>query len=464
MPTMKKRPLQITACLLAMTLLTGCGAQAAPAEPTTISQATLLEKSAQPQGSYTFPEKFTGDWKGQEGRLTIHADAKVEAPQGVILPTATIEPRDFTQADVDNLVRVMLKGQTLYAHTWTRQELQDRIEKVQSPQWAPDPGKGLTTPEQIEQERQRILSDYDAMLATAPEETPVIHGFSDSQYENRISGWTMVDGEEYEVHIDNSTDATSSDRVEIIRKAYKYRYNNGNPEYWGDITKAEAITQGDALIQELGLTHMVLDDAQLTDSGTWQLYYVPTVNGLRLPSIQERVEDHIEGYTRIEYWSYSCSEEENPDTVHWPMECIYLDVGKEGVLSFSWFNPATEPVVKQTQTSLLPFEEIAAIADAMLPVVVIGPHESRSLVELDQINGETSYVDVNITKVSLSLMRIRDKGSLHGTIVPVWDFWGSRDWYGFEGPYGQKGSKITTQPMLTLNAIDGSVVSRMFGY
>lgn len=146
------------------------------------------------------------------------------------------------------------------------------------------------------------------------------------------------------------------------------------------------------------------------------------------------------------------------------MECIYLDVGKEGVLSFSWFDPATEPVVKQPQTSLLPFEEIAAIADAMLPVVVIGPHESRSLVEIDQINGETSYVDVNITKVSLSLMRIRDKGSLHGTIVPVWDFWGSRDWYGFEGPYGQKGSQITTQPMLTLNAIDGSVVSRMFGY
>lgn len=461
---MKKRPLQITACLLAMSLLTGCGAQAAPAEPTTISQAALLEKSAQPQDSYTFPEKFTGDWKGQEGRLTIHADAKVEAPQGVILPTATVEPRDFTQADVDNLVRVLLKGQTLYAHTQTKQELQDWADKIRSPQWTPDPGKGLTTPAQIEQERQRILADYDAMLATAPEEVPVIHGFSDSPKENRISGWAMVDGEKYEVSVDNSTDATSSDFAEIVRQAYNYSGSNGNPEYWGDITKDEAIAQGDALIQELGLTHMVLDDAQLADNGTWRLYYVPTVNGLRLPSIQERVENHIEGYTDTLYWRYTGWEEENPDTVHWPMECIFLDVGKEGVLSFSWFNPATVPVVKQTQTSLLPFEEIAAIADAMLPVVVIGPHESRSLVEIDQINGDTSYMDVEITKVSLSLMRIRDKGSLHGTIVPVWDFWGSQNWYGFEGPYGQKGSRITTQPMLTLNAIDGSVVSRLFGY
>lgn len=461
---MKKRPLQLTACLLAMSLLTGCGAQAAPTEPTTVSQAALLEKSAQPQDSYTFPEKFTGDWTGQEGRLTIHADAKVEAPQGVILPTATVEPRDFTQADVDNLVQVLLKGQTLYAHTQTKQELQDWADKIRSPQWTPDPDKGLTTPEQIEQERQRILADYDAMLATAPEEEPIIHGFSDSPKENRISGWATVDGEEYDVFVDNSTDATSSDFAEIIRKAYKYSGIFDNPEYWGDITKDEAIAQGDALIQALGLTRMVLDDAQLENNGTWQLYYVPTVNGLRLPSIPIRTEDSIEGYSHTEYWDYSCWEEENADTVYWPMESIYLDVGKEGVLSFRWFNPATEPVVKQTQTSLLPFEEIAAIADAMLPVVVIGPHESRSLVEIDQINGDTSYVDVNITKVSLSLMRIRDKGSLHGTIVPVWDFWGSRDWYGFEGPYGQKGSQITTQPMLTLNAIDGSVVSRMFGY
>ena len=57
----------------------------------------------------------------------------------------------------------------------------------------------------------------------------------------------------------------------------------------------------------------------------------------------------------------------------------------------------------------------------MLPVVVIGPKET-SLVDLDRINGFDTHMDVEITKVSLTLMRIRDKGSLQGTIVPVWDF------------------------------------------
>ena len=76
-------------------------------------------------------------------------------------------------------------------------------------------------------------------------------------------------------------------------------------------------------------------------------------------------------------------------------------------------------------------------------------------------------MDVEITKVSLSLMRIRDKGSLQGTIVPVWDFWGTWDWYDAAPNaygYNEKGASYATEPMLTLNAVDGTVVSRLFGY
>ena len=94
--------------------------------------------------------------------------------------------------------------------------------------------------------------------------------------------------------------------------------------------------------------------------------------------------------------------------------------------------------------------------------------DARSLVEIDEINGVKSYMDVDITKVSLSLMRVRDKGYLQGTIVPVWDFWGTYDWYWQDEDdsqlYMKKGANVTTEPMLTLNAVDGNVVSRLFGY
>lgn len=114
----------------------------------------------------------------------------------------------------------------------------------------------------------------------------------------------------------------------------------------------------------------------------------------------------------------------------------------------------------------MPFEEIASIAGTMLPVVVVGPKETP-LVEVDKENGFETRMDVDITRVSLSLMRVRDKGSLQGTIVPVWYFWGTEDWYDAQPNqwgYREKGTSYTARPVLTLNAIDGNVIDCQLGY
>ena len=221
-------------------------------------------------------------------------------------------------------------------------------------------------------------------------------------------------------------------------------------------------------MRELGFDHMVLDDIQPShrNDNTWQLYYTPTVNGIPISSIRQDIYDQEYGRS-YQYETYSCSEEVNPDTVSWVMEAIWITVGKDGILSFTWDAPATNAKVQTENSNLLPFEEIAAIADTMLPVVIIGPSEARSLVEIDAINGFETRMDVEITKVSLTLMRVRDKGSLQGTVVPVWDFWGTSDWYDAAPNaygYNQKGERYSVEPLMTLNAIDGTVVSRLFGY
>ena len=453
---MKKKIIPILSGILALTMLSGCGAPQAQTEPTTVNQAMLIEKSGQAQESYTFPEHFTGDWTSQEGKLTIHADAPVVAEQGVVLPIATVEPREFTQADVDNLLRVFLKGEPLYEFVQTKQELRDHLEYVKSPEWRPDPDAPEQTPEQLEQRRKDIIAYHSKLMETAPEEKPIVHGFHDSGDRKEVSGSAMVDGVEYEVSIWNQVGEPWT-RAIITRQDYKYM----EKQDWGGISKEEAIAQGDALMQALGLDAMELDDVQQRDTGEWQLCYMPTVNGFCLSSIREDVVETNGGekVSHFQYYTYLASEETNADPVSWPMETVWIHVGKDGILDFTWQSPSGEMIVKEKQTALLPFEEIASIANTMLPVVIVGP-KSHSLVDLDRINGFDTKMDVEITKVSLNLMRIRDKGSLQGTIVPVWDFWGTSSWYRAD----EQPQNYDTQPMLTLNAIDGTVVSRELGY
>ena len=468
---MKKKTMRMLSAALAVTMLSGCGAAQTntPAE-TSVNQAMLLEKSALPQESaYTFPEKFTGDWTGQEGKLTIHADAQVVAELGTALPTATVEPREFNQEDVDNLLKVFLKGEPLYSHVQTKQELQGHLDYINSPDWKSDPEKP-SDPASLEARRKELNDWYTAEIAKAPEEKPVIHGFYDSDEPNEVSGTATVNGIKWCVSIWNNLGGFFTN-ASIIREDYKYRdYDIPLPE----ASKEEAVAQGNALMQELGFDNFALVDAQQwspqlpRDNGIWRLYYAPTVNGFPIAGARQDITQTHDGtvYQDCQYWYYAASEETNPDTVAWQLENIYLDVGKDGILSFDWTAPSSQPVVQQAQSTLLPFEEIAAIADTMLPEVIVGPKETP-LTQLDQYNGFDTRMDVDITKVSLSLMRIRDKGSLQGTIVPVWDFWGTSDWYDAEpNAYGyqEKGINYEYRPMLTLNAVDGTVVDRQLGY
>ena len=457
---MYKKITRLAAIPLALALLSGCAGNPEPAEAPGTTQAALRETTGQAQTSYTFPEKFTGDWTGQEGKLRIHADAQVVAEQGTVLPTATVTPRDFTQEDVDKLLQVFLKGEPLYAYVQTKQELKDWIDWINSPEWEPDPD----VPEQKEQRRKRLNEEYAQWVLTAPEEKPIVHGFSDSSDPREVSGSGTVDGVEYDVSIQNGEGIANC--AQIIRKDYKYKRGEKD---WGDISREEAIAVGDALMQELGFDNMALDDVRLwwEKDGTWDLYYAPTVNGIHISSIcKETTDEAADGGSIYQYEVYSASEETNADPVSWYTEHIRLFVGKEGVLAFYWYAPTDPPELQEAESELLSFDEIAAIADAMLPVVITGPTEARSLVELDKINGFETHMDVEITKVSLTLMRVRDKGSRQGTIVPVWDFWGTSDWYEDDPTsHGmQRGMYLDTEPLLTLNAVDGTVVSRLFGY
>ena len=154
---MERKTLCWTAAALLAAALSGCGSQPA-AEPANINQTMLIEKSAGEQTAYTFPDSFAGDWTAQEGKLTIHADAQVAAGQGVALPVASVTPGEFTQADVDNLLHVFLKDAPLYGYAQTKQELQESLDRINFPEWSPDPDAPALTAEQQEKRRDELAA------------------------------------------------------------------------------------------------------------------------------------------------------------------------------------------------------------------------------------------------------------------------------------------------------------------
>lgn len=132
---------------------------------------------------------------------------------------------------------------------------------------------------------------------------------------------------------------------------------------------------------------------------------------------------------------------------------------------------------------LLPFREIRGIFEEMLGWRLTYPNTNGGLVNVTEENGEVvaqvtanslaefpyDSIEVKVSEVKLGYMRVRDdEGSdeeLEGLLIPVWDFFGT--WTAKET--GKDGTETelemgTLTSLLTLDARDGSVVTRMFGY
>ena len=78
---------------------------------------------------------------------------------------------------------------------------------------------------------------------------------------------------------------------------------------------------------------------------------------------------------------------------------------------------------------------------------------------------DENFRTCHITRITLGYSRIYDPMSDNsaGTLVPVWDFFGSLD-VGLEDTLARDSQGCFTRSLLTINAIDGTVIDRELGY
>ena len=138
---------------------------------------------------------------------------------------------------------------------------------------------------------------------------------------------------------------------------------------------------------------------------------------------------------------------------NWRTEKLYVDVNDQGLYCVQLTSPLTVGDTMIERAKLMPFPEIRSIAEKMLPILY--ETQARSFEE-----GVRTTYEKHIRRVELGLWCIREMDQLdRGILIPAWAFYTNtrevnedgEEWCSFE-------------PILLLNAVDGSVIDPLVGY
>ena len=218
------------------------------------------------------------------------------------------------------------------------------------------------------------------------------------------------------------------------------------------VSPKDAREQAEALLRDCGITDMRVDSVTLwtnrreiaeqwedvaearsscsPERQTYLVRFLRCIDGVPVEGYFGSSHVQIDGVDEGSEWSY---------------ETLTVAVDDGGIAAVNWTGPLKVEETVTDHAALLPFSEISAIFQKMLPI------------KYTNINSEVTYV-IRLDRVRLCLWRVLDKDSYtRGILAPVWCFYG---WVNSDGYDLTR----TDQPLLILNAVDGSVIDPQQGY
>jgi hypothetical protein len=416
------------------------------------------------------PEILTAEISSAKGKLKVHVNADVVIPDVSGIPVTRVGMGIFTQDDVERLHATLIGDALPVALNNTEETQALRMRSIQ----------GL-----LEQKKTGSLDKYasmkalDAAIQKATQEASQLPKHF-KRVEPDFSFHPMEDGGS-KAHLRAAPDdATVSDL-----SLYNAQQGQGQShmEYYRDLYQIAALssllnsgkfmpvqTEGPSFqppsmsedaarklaqdtIAALGLTDFVCSGHRinaLNNSG------VEAEDAPRKGIYEYMFTRQIAGipvtYTNDD-GNAMPDEAKDPTDIYaapWLYEKVRILIDDSGVLCLIWNSPY---IVKDTVTSdsaMLSFDQIQNTFEKMIPVVYNFYDSSK----------QDMTCDMYVTQVRLGLMRITEKDiGTSGLLIPVWDFIGYSEDSQNNG-YGKDGYNV----LLTINAIDGTVVDRGLGY
>jgi len=348
------------------------------------------------------PEHYRDEYKSNTGKTVIHVDAEVIVPNADSVPIYGLMPRYFTLEEMDRMCDACFGGAAYDGD----QEI------VKS-------GPGGLDNRYTHRTLERRRENMDFFMSESECDGKL--------YDAAARFWGQTD-------VDYSPDVTTT----IFQ-------SDGLPKGC-TVTASEAQRQADALVAVFAPGFALTGQAIIRgDEST------ASVNGK-----SSKKEAWILLYTRSLPLPVTCDLTPMTDDTYaqvGPSERITVIVNDDGIVQVEYGQPHEMTGILWEDSVLLPFDQIMQVAASVMP--------------LKYAPWEHWYVDnrVEVAGIRLGYARVmRPDAPGQFMLTPVWDFYGSVQLR------KQKGGKVIAgwdspfESLFTINAIDGTVIDRNYGY
>ena len=480
-----KRFVYLLAITLYALLLAAC--QATPDNPVVIGKGDgQLEKKILSQDNAGVPADIPqNDASVQEklsnpnGTVDLNVDARVVRRDGMSFPAVIVKPVQFTQPQADKIIEALTGDAYFYDAADDADMTKDQIDQEVL---AYQEKLRKTTDEKKQERLKQIITDLLKQRQNAPDSPeqrkPANRSFSKENagapfLTEGIVGKFDRGGKTYTLSIQNSADGKQStvdcfqvggEVRDIIGRASK-----NQPEEAG-ISYDAALKQAEELLHQMGADLSLADAFVLKSSENgsfaYDFLFTREVSGLNMV------------YESTDHDEYTGLEEErgkNPDLYQppWPYERIMVSMDKEGVKGFYWQGPCEVEELLKENVSMLSFEKTMDVFKQM--IFIKNTAWSTMIDNTITVDGQTGSIEkaaVSVNRITLGLSRVQSGNQFY--LIPVWDFYGTVDFMTGSGKSvaeikGLEGADAASfreslKSMLTINAIDGSIIDRGLGY
>ena len=476
----------IALLLILMCVIGAAGCQKTPESPIVIGknrdkmieQANSLEDKSLTVGEQiSAPETIKIEFQDTTGELTFSVDAKVILPDADHLKTIRITSHEITQEEVDTWTEVMFAGETLYTidsfASMTKKEITEKLLESK---------KRLAQLDVDDEERimcETSIAYYEGLLKTAPDDYVLtettnklvtgennsissvqfavpqknglaVRGFSASNYKY---AHPIVYTDRGDTQFTGRSRVFSLEEMEqeyaIATESYQIKLDAYRQLDDPAITSQQAVEMGNDFLTKLAMNGYVINSAELaiSEPTATNLLGEPVGNVLKGWRLEYRRE--IGGVPLISHGSafqMATPDEGEP----WSYERVMLFVTDDGIAEAYIDEQYDIGETLVENCKVMNFDEIMDIFKKMLPiqhnVTAMGDH---------LINAKWDIISIEFGYTSISEENSVDTGLL----VPSWTFYGYHT-----ATYKDDTYSSDMYPVLTINAIDGSIIDRYAGY